>query len=1145
MRTLFTKDWLFGKFSLEASLEEIMEAVHTDSLQAHQKEAFKKVDVPHDWMIGQTEDLYENSIGCYKKYFTVPNPGKQYFITFEGVYMNSRIYLNGKEICFWPYGYSTFSINVTKDLLKGENELVVTCRYESPNTRWYSGAGIYRNVWLEEKEEAMLTFGGSYVSTKELEHDAFSMTVDSEALTVSETEEESLIRLTLKDREGNVVARSEKVFVISKEVRIITQEMEILNAHRWDIEDPYLYELTTELFVSGAQKDCLTEKVGFRTVQFDNNKGFFLNGRPMKINGACMHHDLGSLGAAVNKAALRRQFASLQKMGINSIRTSHNMPSVELMELADEMGMLINSESFDMWEGHKTDYDYAAFFKEFWEKDVESWVRRDRNHPSLIMWSVGNEIYDTHTENGLRIIKELAEKVRSLDPRHNGYTTIGSNYIAWENAQKCSDQVELSGYNYQEHLYEEHHEKYPHWCIYGSETSSTVQSRGIYHFPASNRLLTFDDLQCSSLDNCSTNWGAKNTRTVVTKDRDIPYSFGQYIWTGWDYIGEPTPYFTKNSYFGQVDTAGFEKDSYYIYQAGWTDYKKAPMVHITPYWDFNIGQLIDIQVYSNAPEVELFFNGESMGRRSIDQKHGEHLGAYWQKLYEPGELLAVAYDENGAVIAKDRQCSFKDAEKIVLTPDKQVLEAGGEDLIFLTITTVDCDGHYVANARNRVKVTVEGVGRLIGLDNGDSTDYDQYKGNSRKLFSGKLLAVIAGTKEVGEIKVTVESAGMEPEYILLQATEPVVMSECCASFENYESDYDLDEIPVRKIEISLEGANELTKENPSAIVHAKIYPENATYQDLSFHAMTLDGVDSNAVKLTLSEDGKSAMIEALGDDVYQICCFANNGKDHPEVMSVLEMKNTGLGQAFINPYELVCACYHSGCNKEPKLSFQGGVYTLEETTWLSFEKVDFGEYGSDEITLPIFSFDTCLPIEVWLGTPEDGELLLKDEYKSPSWYNHYQSNTFKLPRRIKGVQTISIQTHTRLSLNGFVFTKYEKAFSTIYAGENNMINGDSYIVSGDEILEIGNNSDLEFRHMDFGEKGTSAVVICGRSHNPNNTIHVRFEGENGAVNQIVEFPGSDTKQEIRFALEPVYGMQKVNFIFLPGSKFDFSYFRFE
>ena len=1148
MKTLFTDNWQFAKFKLTAEPEEMLSSVGSLEMTAHQTAAWHPVDVPHDWMISQTQALYESIYGCYTKTFSVTDLTKHYFLTFEGVYMNSNYYLNGEHIFFWPYGYSTFTIDLTPYLKEGENELFVTCRYEEPNTRWYSGAGIFRRVWLSEKEDAALTEDGIYVHTEERGDDSFLLTVDTEAVLRPEIAGDTVnavISHTLTAKDGTVLLNASLPAELTSEVSVTTWEQELSGITRWDIESPVLYTLTTALSVDGRTVDSVSQSIGFRTIRFDSNEGFFLNGRHVKLNGACMHHDLGALGSAFNENALRRQFRSMKDMGVNAIRTSHNMPDPLLMKAADEMGLLIDSEAFDMWESKKTDYDYANFFKEYWAKDVASWVRRDRNHPSLIMWSIGNEIYDTHSENGLRITKELVSETRRHDYRHNAYTTIGSNYVAWEGAQRCSDQVEVSGYNYGEHLYEEHHNvKFPHWCIYGSETSSTVQSRGIYHFPASNRLLTFLDQQCSSLDNCSTNWGAKSIRFVVTKDRDLPYSAGQFIWTGWDYIGEPTPYFNKNSYFGQVDTAGFPKDSYYIYQSGWTDGTKKPMVHIVPYWDFNPGQLIDIQVYSNCPKVELFFNGESLGTCDIDQKHGDELGGKWRLPYSDGELRAVAYDADGNIAAEDMERSFSDPVKLVLAPDKTTLKADGTDLVFVTISTADRNGTEVKNARNRVKVTVSGAGRLVGLDNGDSTDYDQYKGTSRKLFSGKLLAIIAAKKEAGPVTMTVESHGLPTETLTLTAVPCESDPHISCSEENFETPY-YEEVPVRKILLTMDGPSVLTPDCRETVVHARILPENATDKTITFRAMTLDGVDSNATKITVLPDGVSAKVTATGDDVYQITAFANNGKPYPEVISVLEMENTGLGRATIDPYSLVCACQNTGSNRNPILSFQGGVFTNQETTWIRFDDVDFGEYGSDEISIPIFSFDTVLPVEVWEGTPEDGECLFKGNYESESWYNHYQANTFKLSRRLKGLKTISIQLHTRLSINGFTFTRFEKAYGTLYAAENNMINGDYFELNGNAVEKIGNNTDIEFKNMDFGTEGFRTLTICGHSHIPVNTIHVRFTDEDGnGTNQIVEFPASEDYEELTFPLTSVTGKQKVNFIFLPGSKFDFLYFRF-
>ena len=819
------------------------------------------------------------------------------------------------------------------------------------------------------------------------------------------------------------------------------------------------------------------------------------------------------------------------------------------MDLCDEMGLLLYTESFDMWERCKTDYDYGNYFKEWWKKDLTSWVRQDRNHPSVFIWGIGNEIHDINYDRGLEITKELRDAVKELDYYGNAVIGMGSNVMGGEGAQNCANEVDLVGYNYSEHLYDEHHKKYPDWCIFGSETSSTLQSRGIYHFPLSNRLLTYEDGQCSSLGNCTTNWGAKNTDIVVSAHRDRDYCFGQFIWTGWDYIGEPTPYFTKNSFFGQVDTAGFPKDSYYHYMAEWTSYKDNPMIHLLPYWDFNEGQIIDVRIFSNAPKVELFFNDQSQGIQTIDHAHGEELAGNWQLAYKPGTLKAVAYDENDNIIATDVQKSFGDAAKIVCQPNKDTLLANGEDLIFVEINTVDKDGNFVANSRSRVHVSVTGAGRLVGLDNGDSTDFEQYKGTSRKLFSGRLLAIIAAKTESGDVHVEVTSPSLEPATLTIPAVSASVRSGISCFMENEETYTDkADEIPVRKIELVNQGVNHLDENNTETTVIAKILPENATHRDIAFKAVTLDGVESNSVKIEV--DGTTAKIMAKGDGDFRLCCSCNNGSDVSEVMSELEFHVTGLGEATLDPFKMVNGINNADCTSEAKLSFQGGVYiTAEERTRFLFDNVDFGEYGATDIHIPIFSFEDELPIEVWLGDSENGgKLLVKDKYAAKSWYNHYQENVYELPERIKGVQSISIVVYPsiKLSLQGFYCTRLEKAYGKLYAVENNMISGDAFTVGEKYITDIGNNVTIEFEHMNFGEEGPSQITICGHSPIPVNTIHIRFFGEDGSeIRHMAEFPQSDDYQELTFPISDFKGSGRVNFIFMPGSKFDFDWFRFQ
>lgn len=1138
MKELFNNHWFFHKEPLETPIETFY---HAEDWQA--------VDLPHDWMIYNSDDLYQQSVSCYKKTFTVDELGTDRLsLLFEGVYMNNTVYLNGKEIFYWPYGYSAFEIDITDHVKTGENTLYVKNVYELPNSRWYPGSGIYRNVWMIRRPAVHLVTDGIYLATEKKEN-SWTLHIDTEIQ--NDTGSESTVTLchTILDPTGAEVQSQTETMSTKAGLQDNKQIMIFEQPALWDIQSPNLYRIRTELQIDGKVVDTDTQNFGFRTIHFDSEQGFFLNDRPVKINGSCEHHTLGALGAAMNKEALRRQLVTMQAMGVNAIRSAHNMPAIELMDLCDEMGLLLYTESFDMWERCKTDYDYGNYFTEWWQKDLTSWVRQDRNHPSLFIWGIGNEIHDINYDRGLEITRMLRDAVKELDYYGNAVIAMGSNIMGGEGAQKCANEVDLVGYNYMENLYDEHHEKYPHWCIFGSETSSTLQSRGIYHFPLGNRLLTYEDGQCSSLGNCTTNWGAKNTDVVVSEHRDRDYCFGQFIWSGWDYIGEPTPYFTKNSYFGQVDTAGFPKDSYYHYMAEWTNHKSNPMIHLLPYWDFNEGQLIDVRIFSNAPKVELFFDDESQGTQFIDHIHGKHLAADWQLAYRPGVLKAVAYDEEDNIIATDVQSSFGDAAKVVLKPNKDTLLANGEDLIFVEINTVDADGIFVANSRSRVHVSVTGAGRLIGLDNGDSTDFEQYKGTSRRLFSGRLIAIIAAKTEAGNVHVEVTSPTLETAVLDIPSVDAPVRSGISCFMENEETYPEkADEIPVRKIELVNQGTNHLDEEHTTTTVTAKILPAGATHRDITFKAVTLDGVESNSVKIDVR--GETAVIHALGDGEFRLCCSCNNGGDVSEVMSELEFEVTGLGEATLNPYKMVNGINYSDCTNEAKLSFQGGVYiTAEERTRFLFENVDFGEYGATDIHVPIFSFEDELPIEIWLGDSEDGgTCLVKDKYQAKSWYNHYQENVYSLPQRIKGVQSISIVVYPsiKLSLQGFYCTKLEKAYGKLYAIENNSITGDAFTVGEKYITDIGNNVTIAFENMDFGEEGPRQITICGHSPIPVNTIHIRFFGEEGSeIRHTAEFPQSDDYQELTFPIQDFKGKGSVNFIFMPGSKFDFDWFRFQ
>ncbi len=1131
MKYLFNDGWEFLKLDLDSDMAEMRK----------EQENFSPVEVPHDWLIYNTKNLYENSRGWYRKTVDFQMPAdKKVFLYFEGVYMDSEVYVNGTKAFEWKNGYSSFEVEITPYLKGGKEEIVVAVKHQSPNSRWYSGAGIYRDVFVKVTEKTYVETDSLYVSAKPSGDDIWNVSVSANVRGSNAAEATATFIMKYK---GQEICRANGTGEKPE------ANMKVKNPFIWDVEHPDCYEM--EVVLENGEME--TTFFGFRTIGFSCEEGFFLNGRHLKLNGSCEHHDLGCLGSAYYSAAMRRKLELLKGMGVNAIRTTHNMPAKDLMNLADEMGILIVSEAFDMWERAKTPYDYARFFKEWAERDVASWVKRDRNHPSLIMWSIGNEIYDTHAdEHGQEITARLKKWVEEHDHLGNAPVTFGSNFMPWENTQKCADIVKLAGYNYGEKYYDAHHKKYPDWVIYGSETASVVHSRGIYHFPLGQSILADDDEQCSALGNSTTSWGAKSIEKCIIDDRDAKYSMGQFIWTGTDYIGEPTPYHTKNSYFGQVDTAGFPKDSYYTFKAEWTDYGKDPFVHVFPYWDFNPGQLIDVRVCSNAPKVELFLNGTSLGKREIDHVNGQKLIQDWQIRYLPGEITAVAYDENDREIARESRHSFTDSVKITLQAEKQALIADGRDLIFVTIGTLDKDGYPVENAVDYVDVSVSGAGRLIGLDNGDSTDYDSYKGTRRKLFSGKLLAVIAGKDELGEIVVKVTGAGLESAALTLEALakesgqidQPVLKP---VFAENQPVSCDHDKVHVRKIEIISENGCMLNESLREVEVRADIYPTNASCKDLLWSVTTRAGITSPIANVEI-RNGK-VYVSAKADGEFYVRCMADNGTGKVKLISQLDFVAEGLGTPFLNPYEFVSAGLYKWSSGEVSNGNEKGIASARDgVTKVGFKDIDFGAFGADEITLPIFALDSVAhTIELWEGLPgEDGSEKITDlNYQKPSKWNVYQPETYRLPRKLKGVTDLSFVFFEKVHMKGFSFTPIEKANAKITAADLEKVYGDSFELQGEYVEKIGNNVTLELGEMDFRKAGVNLVTICGSTPLEKNTIHLRFTKDGETRVQIVEFTKSAEYEKQSFVLEPVQGCYQVEAVFLPGSNFNFNYIQFE
>lgn len=1100
------------------------------------------VELPHDWLINDTSKLYETGEGWYRR--SLPCSAEQLsgrvLLNFDGVYMNSTLFVNGKEVGSWTYGYSAFEHDITDFLHEGENELLLRVSHQSPNTRWYSGAGIFRDVMLKLRPAAYIGTNGVYIHSAPQPEGGWTTEVETDVVG-----DASDIRMLLEvfvpagasmggyGLEAHFDGGHEK----------FTASFNSTDPELWSVDDPMLYTLKISLYSGSELLDCVNETFGYRTAEFDPDRGFLLNGEPVKLHGVCMHHDLGALGSALNEAALARQLRIMKEMGVNAIRTSHNMPARQLVQLCDEMGLLVDSEAFDMWEKPKTEFDNHRFFTEHAERDVRSWIERDRNHPCIIMWSIGNEINDTIDPHGLDITKRLYEYVLKYDPKGNAAPTIGSNYMGDENAQKCSDVVKLAGYNYSEYLYDEHHAKYPGWVIYGSETASAVRSRGIYRFPAELPLLTGEDCQCSSLDNSVVGWGSSAMKSWRL-DRDCPFCCGQFIWTGFDYIGEPTPYNTKNSYFGIVDTAGFPKDIYYFYQSVWVSPEQKKVLHIVPsYWDFIPGQEIDVLIYSNARDVELFLNGKSIGSHVMELETSQDMRAHFKVPFEPGVLRVVGHFADGSECSEVLHTP-SDPAAVVMTSDKETLLADGRDIAFVEISTVDVNGIPVGNARNLIRVEVSGAGRLVGLDNGDSTDYDSYKGDNRRLFSGKLLAMIESTLEPGEITVRAYSEGLENAELRLVSENCGEVSGVSVVTENkfpavcraYTG-----EVPARLLLPEVD-VNSLDPERRSAEIRAKLLPENCTYDDISWSVVRRNGVESNLAQVEGS--GHSAVVTAKGDGEFFVRAMVHNGAEHPQVIADIPFTAEGLGAAVRDAYSFISASTLDSSNVPTNIIEDGALSNFDGRTVMTYSDIDFGKTGSQIISL---SVGTCfdMPVEVWEGTPDDGKLICRVDFGNNGHWCGFAGQDFALAERLTGVRTISVVIDSRVIFGGFSFVPIERAYDTNWVGEADSVYGDDYRIDGRRVADIGNNVIINYEGLDFGEGGSEALIISGETGNPMNQIQLRYTPAGGAQKTVLLEFQQDGGREQRFDIPKLSGVNDVSFVFMPGSRFDFDWFRFE
>lgn len=1122
---LINNNWEFKLLPLDSGYDKAMS-----------EGGWKAVDLPHDWLIYDTNNLYADGQGWYKRKLEIEETdGKCIRLYFDGVYMDSHIYVNGQDVMRHTNGYTAFYADITKFVHKGENEIVVQVDHRSPNSRWYSGAGIFRDV-------EVVTTSDTYIDNVYISAYNDGKVIVSTEFVQGSNYPPHRISASVFNANGEIVASEnvEPEFPCSTAEITLNVEGPVL----WNLENPYLYTVKTEIIsvvdCENVVVDTVVDTIGFREAKFDANEGFFLNGKYMKLKGVCLHHDLGCLGSAVNYRATERQVMLMKEMGANAIRTSHNMPSRQLVEICNKVGMLLISECYDMWELEKTKYDNARFFKENADYDVECWVKRDRNAPCVILWSIGNEIYDTHaSEHGYEIAERLVKAVRAKDPRGNAKPTIGSNFIEWEGAQKIGKMLGISGYNYTERCYDLHHGKYPDTVIYGSETSSAVRSRGIYHFPASVPMLSHDDKQCSSLANSCVGWG-RPAEDAWIQDRNRKFCAGQFVWTGIDYIGEPTPYDTKNSYFGMADTCCFPKDIYYFYQSVWSD---KPMVHLLPYWDFNEGQEIDVIAYTSLPQIELFLNGKSLGVQKIDHANGDKLHAHWIVPYENGEIRVKAMDESGNVIAEDYHRSFGDPVRVWAKADRTTLNADCADLAFVEIGVTDIEGNFVENARNRVSIEVSGAGRLVGMDNGDSTDYEQYKSSNRKLFSGKALAVIGATDEAGEICIKITSEGLEPCELVLNSvqTETIgrsaVQSIECSTVEK--------DIPVRKIELVCDNTK-LDENNRSLTAQIKILPENASFDDITCKLVKENGIETNIAECEHS-DGKIT-VSAKGDGTAFLRVYASNGSKLPQIISDLKFTVTGLGDAVANPYSFISASKFADSNEPLNIIQNGALGGFSNPIYAGFTALDFGNVGTNKFRLYLGNNnERDIPVEVWSGVPneQDSSLISIVKFPHNNGWGHFAPIDFELDKTINGVQNIYLSFADKCIFGGFEFLAEEKAFAKLSAADNDEIYGDEYAVNGSCVEKIGNNVLISFNNMDFGS-GTTRVTICGRTPNEINSIQFRNTGADGVQkSQVIEFARAEDYTERSFELSQLTGVNDISFVFMPGSNFDFAWFKFE
>lgn len=760
---------------------------------------WETVTVPHDWAIlgpfdvnndlqnvavtqnletqaslktGRTGGLPYVGIGWYRTTFT-SEPGKHTTLIFDGAMSEAHVYVNGKEACFWPCGYNSFYCDVTSLVNSDGRNNILAVRLENrpQSSRWYPGAGIYRHVRVVSTENIHVPVWGTQITTPHVKDNYASVCLRTTILNSDKTL--LTVKTDIVDSEGNVVAsKTNKGYI--NHGQPFTQNFTVKSPKLWSPESPVLYKAISKIYSSDTLLDTYTTRFGIRTIEYVADKGFYLNGKHRKFQGVCNHHDLGPLGAAINVSALRHQLKLLKDMGCDAIRTAHNMPAPELVSLCDEMGFMMMLEPFDEWDIAKCENGYHRFFNEWAEKDLVNMLHQYRNNPCVVMWSIGNEVPTQWSADGYKVAKYLQDICHREDPTRP--VTCGMDQVQSVLGNGFAAMLDIPGFNYRAHMYDEAYERLPQNIVLGSETSSTVSSRGVYKLPAERKAgAMYDDHQSSSYDLEYCTWSNIPDIDFARAD-DHEWTIGQFVWTGFDYLGEPSPYDTNawpnhSSMFGIIDLASIPKDRYYLYRSVWN--KDAETLHILPHWNWEgrEGQKVPVFVYTNYPSAELFINGKSYGRQT-KHKNGTVENRYrlmwYNTIYEPGEVKVVAYDDNNKAVAEKIVRTAGKPHHIELSTDYSVLKADGKDLAYVTLKIVDKDGNLCPTDGRLVNFKVKGAGKYRASANGDPTCLDLFHLPKMHAFSGMLTVILQSGEEAGEIELQASAKGVTTGKIKIE-----------------------------------------------------------------------------------------------------------------------------------------------------------------------------------------------------------------------------------------------------------------------------------------------------------------------------------------------------------------------------------------